>query len=78
MLRADDSPKDILGTILCDQKLIATSPVRADGNDLMLWGLTSAAAIGLAPQWNGNDSLDKQLADSWGQASGSNKEHGRR
>jgi len=73
MLHAEDTPMDVLTNIFHDQKAIATSPARADQNDLLLWGATSAGAIGLATQWDGNRSLDKQLSDSWGQASGSSK-----
>jgi membrane-associated phospholipid phosphatase len=73
VVHADDNPKDIFSNILHDQKRIATSPVRADAGDMALWGAASAGTIGLAPQWNGNRSLDKQMADSWGKASGSRK-----
>lgn len=69
----DDSVKAIFTNIFHDQKSIATSPLRADRGDLALWGATTAGAIGLAVQWNGRRSLDKQLSDSWGQASGSAK-----
>jgi membrane-associated phospholipid phosphatase len=71
--RAEDNPQDIITHIFHDQPRIVTSPMRADRNDVALWGMTSAAALGLAPHWNGYRSLDEQLKDNYGHASGASK-----